>query len=208
MARLLRWADRLSEWSGRLFAWITLASVFILTYEVVARYFFRAPTRWAHDTSTLLFGVLYVTTGAYALYTRNHVGVDVIYARLRPRARAIMDVATFVFFLLFVGAFFWYGWGFFLDSFGRREFSLNNQDIPIYPAKFAIPLGTALMLVQGFAKFIRDLHLAVTGRELVEESARAFPPAPAPVEAESAKPPERAGAPVPAAYQVLKGEDA
>lgn len=181
MARLLGWLDRISEWSGRLFAWITLASVVILTYEVVARYFFDSPTQWAHDTSTLLFGVLYMTTGAYAMYTRSHVGVDVLYSRMPPRARAVLDVLTSVFFFLFVGAFFWYGWQFFADSFSRREFSLNNQFIPIYPAKFAIPLGSGLLLMQGLAKLVRDLHLAVTGRELAAAPAeQAGAPAPVP----------------------------
>ena len=166
MARLVVWIEGISQWSGRITAWLTLASTLILTYEVVARYAFRAPTLWAHDTSTLLFGVLYALTGAYAMYTKNHVGVDVLSARLPPRVRAAVDVATSVLFFLFVGAFFWYGWKFFLVSFSRREFSLNNQYIPIYPAKLAIPVGAFLLLLQGLAKLLRDLYLLTTGREL------------------------------------------
>lgn len=166
MATLLAWIDRISLWSGRLASWLTLVATLVLTYEVTARYLFDAPTRWAHDTSTLLFGALYALTGAYALYTHNHVGVDVFYSRLSPRARAGLDAVTSVFFFAFVGAFFWHGWDFFWDSFRRREFSLNNQAIPIYPAKFAIPLGAGLLLLQGIAKFVRDVHLFVTGRAL------------------------------------------
>ena len=182
MARLVAWIERISEWSGRLAAWLTLASVLILTYEVVARYVFHHPTLWAHDTSTLLFGVLYALTGAYAMYTKNHVGVDVLYARLSPRARAALDVATSVVFFLFVGAFFWHGWKFFLVSFTRREFSLNNQYIPVYPAKFAIPAGAFLLLLQGVAKLLQDLYLLATGRELAapEKAAAGRAPLPAP----------------------------
>ena len=180
MARLLAWIDRLSLWSGRLASWLTLIATLILTYEVTARYAFNAPTRWAHDTSTLLFGMLYALAGAYALYTKNHVGVDVLYVRLSPRARAGLDVVTFAFFFLFVGAFLRYGWDFFVDSFHQREFSLNNPDIPVYPAKLAIPVGAGLLLLQGIAKFIRDAHLLLTGRELTEaagaEGEAAHPP--------------------------------
>jgi len=178
LSRFVSWVDRLSDWSGRIAAWLTFASVLILSYEVVARYVFRAPTRWAHDTSTLLFGALYALTGAYAMRSRSHVGVDVLSSRLRPRTRAALDVVTSVLFFLFVGVFLWQGWRFFMVSFTRREFSLNNQNIPIYPAKFAIPLGAALLLLQGVAKLVQDVHLLVTGRPLTVPS-EAQKPAPA-----------------------------
>lgn len=184
MARLVEWIDRVSLWSGRLASWITLLATLILTYEVTARYVFNAPTRWAHDTSTLLFGVLYALSGAYALYTRNHVGVDVLHVRLSRRARAGLDVATSVLFFLFAGAFMLYGWDLFADSFRRREFSLNNQAIPIYPAKLAIPVGAGLLLLQGVAKLIRDAHFLVTGRELATRPAQAPAAPPAAREAE------------------------
>ncbi|WP_231699381.1 TRAP transporter small permease subunit [Limnochorda pilosa] len=162
--RLVQWIDRVSEWSGRAAAWLTLGAVLILTYEVIVRYVFDAPTQWAHDTSTLLLGVMYALTGAYGMVTKNHVGVDILSTRLSPRARATLDAVTSVFFFLFVGVIFWQGWRFFDASFARREFSLNNQAIPIYPAKLAIPLGAALLLLQGVAQLIRDVYLAVTGR--------------------------------------------
>ncbi|MCS6867538.1 TRAP transporter small permease subunit, partial [Thermus sp.] len=82
LLRLVGLVEAISLWSGRLAAWLTLAAVLILTVEVVRRYFFNAPTQWAHEVSTLLFGLLYVLTGAYALRERAHVGVDVFYARL------------------------------------------------------------------------------------------------------------------------------
>lgn len=210
MLRLVRWIDRISLWSGKVVSWLTLAATLILTYEVTARYLFGAPTGWAHDTSTLLFGMLYALAGAYTHYMRNHVGVDLLYSRLSPRARAGVDVFTAVLFFVFVGAFFWYGWLFFADSFGRREFSLNNQDIPIYPAKFAIPLGGGLLLLQGIAKFIRDAHLLLTGRALEEARAPAETPVPA---AQGEKPapasPDRSPAPATrAAYRLLQRGDA
>jgi len=66
LLRWLSWVEAVAVWVGRLAAWITLVCVLILTYEVVMRYFFNAPTRWAHLTSTLLFGLLYVLTVATA----------------------------------------------------------------------------------------------------------------------------------------------
>jgi TRAP-type mannitol/chloroaromatic compound transport system permease small subunit len=47
-----------------------------------------------------------------------------------------------------------------------RETSGSAWDPPVYPLKVALAFGVALLLLQGIAKFIRDLHLAVKGKEL------------------------------------------
>ncbi len=164
LRKLLAAIDAVSLWSGRLAAWLTLGAVLILTLEVFRRYFLNAPTQWAHEVSTLMFGLLYVLTGAYALKEKSHVGVDVIYARLPRKGQAAINLLGFLFLALFAGTLLVYGWSFFLTSFQSKEFSLANRDIPIYPFKLAIPLGAALLLLQGLAESIRSL-LALLGKE-------------------------------------------
>jgi len=164
LLRFLNLIDALSLWTGRLAAWLTLLAVLILTAEVVRRYFFNAPTQWAHEVSTLLFGLLYVLAGAYALKEKAHVGVDVFYSRLSRKGQAWFNLLGFVFLTLFAGTLVVYGWKFFLASWQNREFSLANQAIPIFPFKLAIPLGAALLLLQGLANAIRDL-LLLLGKE-------------------------------------------
>ncbi|WP_341474746.1 TRAP transporter small permease subunit [Thermus neutrinimicus] len=164
LLRLLNLIDALSLGSGRLVAWLTLLAVLILTAEVVRRYFFNAPTQWAHEVSTLLFGLLYVLAGAYALKEKAHVGVDVFYSRLPRKGQAWVNLLGFVFLALFAGTLVVYGWKFFLASWQNREFSLANQAIPIFPFKLAIPMGAALLLLQGLANAIRDL-LVLLGKE-------------------------------------------
>jgi TRAP-type mannitol/chloroaromatic compound transport system permease small subunit len=164
LERALRFVDQLSLWSGRVASWLTLAVVLLLTVEVFRRYFLNSPTQWAHEVSTLMFGLMYVLTGAYAYQQRAHVGVDVLYARLSPRGRALIDVIGFFFLLLFAGALLVHGWRFFLASWQNREFSLALSYLPIYPFKLAIPLGALLLLLQGLAKFIRDLQVLFGGR--------------------------------------------
>jgi len=38
---------------------------------------------------------------------------------------------------------------------------------PLYPLKLTIPLAAFLILLQGLAKFVRDLIMAITRREMV-----------------------------------------
>jgi TRAP-type mannitol/chloroaromatic compound transport system permease small subunit len=54
LRRVASVVDTLSEWSGRVFAWIIIPLVVSLTYEVLARYAFNAPTIWAYDLSYML----------------------------------------------------------------------------------------------------------------------------------------------------------
>jgi TRAP-type mannitol/chloroaromatic compound transport system permease small subunit len=58
-----------------------------------------------------------------------------------------------------------YGGRFAMNSLSFRETLSSAWAPPIYPIKFAIPVAAFLLLLQGLAKYIRDLHLAVTGKE-------------------------------------------
>lgn len=159
MVRVIRWIEKISLWSGRISAWLTLAGVLVLSYEVFGRYFFDYSWVLAHEVTTKTLGVMYVVAGAYALLNRDHVGVDVLSSRLKPRARAALDVVMSCMFFLFVGGLLIYGWEFFHDAFARREHSLENPGLPTYPYKFAIPLGVGLLLLQGIADLLRNIGI-------------------------------------------------
>jgi len=159
MARVIQWIEKISLWSGRISAWLTLVGVLILSYEVFGRYFFRYSWVLAHEVTTKTLGVMYVVAGAYALLHGDHVGVDVLSSRLGPRARAALEVVTSSLFFLFVGGLLIHGWDFFHDAFARREHSLENPGMPTYPYKFAIPLGVALLLLQGVANLLRNIGI-------------------------------------------------
>jgi TRAP-type mannitol/chloroaromatic compound transport system permease small subunit len=152
--------DRLNSWVGRFFA----LSIFVVTgavlYEVVARTAFGQATIWSNETTIYLSAAAYVVGGGYALAHRRHVRIDVIYERLSVRARARLDLFTFIFFFIYMGALMWVGttlaWGSFLEGEGTG----TPWNPRIWPVKFAIPIGAALLLLQGIANLLRDLGIA------------------------------------------------
>lgn len=158
--------DAVSAWSGKIFSFLTVVVVGVITFEVIMRYVFHAPTRWGHETMTYLSGILYMMGGAYTLYLQRHARVDVVYERFSPRIRAIMDLVTFPAFFLFCGVLLWVGAEYFWASAVIRETTPSGWAPPIYPIKLFIPLGGFLILLQGLAKFIRDFNIATKGREL------------------------------------------
>ncbi len=105
MNRLLNLIDRVSELTGHAISWIVLLLTLILAYEVLMRYVFNAPTKWAYDISYMLGGTFFLMGAAYTLWNKGHVRIDLFYMRFSPRKRALIDVFFYLvfFFPLWIG---------------------------------------------------------------------------------------------------------
>jgi len=178
LKRIMTAIEKTNIFVGKLMVVVTLFAVLVITFEVVMRYVFGRPTNWGHELMTLLFAVQYMFVAGYCHYHRAHVRVDVIYSTRKPRTRAFMDLFTSIFFFLFNGVLFYTCLTFYWSSqtmlgggtiFGVEvpgELSLTDWAPPLYPVKFMMPFGALMLLLQGIVWFIRDLHFAVTGREM------------------------------------------
>lgn len=156
------------EWSGRIFCWLIVPMVVGLTYEVVARYLFDAPTIWAYDVTYMLYGSHFMLGATYALYTRGHIRTDILYERWSPRTQGTVD-ATLYLFLFFPGMFLFLlaGWDEALLSVQNLETSdASPWRPPLYPFKMVIPAAAFLLLVQGVSEFLKSAYAAWRGRWL------------------------------------------
>ena len=165
MQRWIRRIDLLSSGVGKAFAWLILVLTAVVTYDVIARYVFGAPTDWAFDTSYILYGTLFMMAGAYTLARNGHVRGDFLYANMKPRTQAALDLLLYVlFFIPGIGALAYSGVDFTLMSWHLREHSsLTSGGPPIYPFKAIIPIAGALVLLQGFAEITRCVVCLRTG---------------------------------------------
>jgi len=163
--RLLELIDNLNEWVGRIIAPLSLVMIAVIVCEVLLRYIFNNPTIWAHETAAMLFGAYFILGGGYALRHRAHVNMDVIYDRLSLRGKGILDVVTSPLFFIFCGLLLWEGGQMFWNALQIGERTSSYWKPLTYPVKLMIPLGASLILLQGSAKLIRDLHIAITGKE-------------------------------------------
>lgn len=167
MRRLLAFIDSISEWSGKLVSVFIFLLTFLLLYDVIMRYAFNAPTIWAHELALHFFGAYAVLAGPYVLRHHEHVNIDIIYHRFSKRGRAIIDSCTYLFFFMFIGILFWHGTLMGVRSAEMLEtVSPSPWASPVWPVKLTIPLAALLMLLQGLAHYIRNLKLALTGKEL------------------------------------------
>ena len=96
MDRFLHFADSLSVWVGKCFAWCIVVLTFATCYEVFVRYVLNAPTVWAFDMSVQMYGALFVMSGAHALAQDAHVRGDVLYRLMSQRTQASIDLTLYL----------------------------------------------------------------------------------------------------------------
>lgn len=166
MVRYIAFADALSAWFGRSFAWLIILMTFGVSYEVLARYLFNAPTPWAFDVSYIMYGTLFMMGGAYTLSLNGHVRGDFLYRLWSPRTQARVDlVLYFIFFFPGVLALIVIGWKYAGRSWGYQEVSVNSPaGVPIFQFKAVIVAAGLLLLNQGIAQVMRCLLCIREGR--------------------------------------------
>jgi len=168
LVTFVRAMDRFAEGCGRLFCWLILPLVAGIVYEVLARYFFHAPTIWAYDVAYMLYGSHFMLGAAYTLYRGGHIRTDLFYQRWSARTRGLVDASLYLFFFFPGMAFFlWMGLQEALHSWDIREVSDASPWRPIlYPFKSVIPVAALLLIVQGISEFLKSGYAALTGRPL------------------------------------------
>jgi TRAP-type mannitol/chloroaromatic compound transport system permease small subunit len=68
-----------------------------------------------------------------------------------------------VFFFIFIGTMLWTGWRFAADAVNLGEVSFTEWAVQYWPVKLTIPIGAALLLLQGIAKLIKDIMFLANG---------------------------------------------
>jgi TRAP-type mannitol/chloroaromatic compound transport system permease small subunit len=101
--------------------------------------------------------------GPYLLHVGGHVNVDVLYARLRPRVAAAVDLALYPVVIFFGGVMAWVAWPVAARSYAMQETSFSAWSPEIWPVKFVIPIAMALLVAQALVEFVRAL-CRVSGR--------------------------------------------
>lgn len=166
VGRIVAIIDAISEWSGRIFAWLTIPLIFALVYEVISRYVFDKPTIWAFDLTYMFYGAHFMMVAAFTLKKHGHIRTDFFYRTWPVKWQGRVDAAMYLLlYLPAVGLFFFASMDFAYDSWKKLEnFAMSPWLPPIYPLKTVLPVSAALLILQGIAEFLKSLHAARTGR--------------------------------------------
>ncbi|MCU0840684.1 MAG: TRAP transporter small permease subunit [Thiobacillaceae bacterium] len=159
MDRLLalsRGIDALNERVGRLAIWLVLVAVLISSGNAVSRYGFDLSSNAWLEIQWYLFALIFLLGAGYTLRHNGHVRIDVIYGRLAPRTQAWIDLAGGLLFLLpMSGLIAWLSWTGFQDAYAIGETSPDAGGLSRWPIRLAIPLGFALLCLQGVSETLK-----------------------------------------------------
>jgi TRAP-type mannitol/chloroaromatic compound transport system permease small subunit len=166
--RVVRAIDRFTDSTGTWIAWLNLPLVLAVSYEVMARYVFNAPTIWAYDVSYMLYATIFMLGAAYALHKGAHIRTDFFFEKWSIRTRGVIDSVAYIVFFFPALALFLYvsgaeGW----YAFQIGETSEQSPWRPIlWPFKMVVPLTCLLLMIQGVSETIKCVYAARTGLEL------------------------------------------
>ncbi len=153
-----RLIDRLSLLVGKLIMWLILAVTLISAANAILRKTLDLSSNAALELQWYLFAYVFLIGAGYVFLKNAHVRIDFVSARLSPRARNWIDVVGIVLFLIpFCLLVIKLGWPLFFNAYKTGELSLNAGGLIRWPAYLAIPLGFALLLLQGISELIKRI---------------------------------------------------
>lgn len=130
----------------------------ILTFVIVVlRYVFDIGSIALQESVLYMHATLIMLGLAYALQTDSHVRVDIIYTRLRPNVKRLINLAGHTLFLIpFAVLLIAYSWDYVLASWRVQESSPEVGGIPgIYLLKTLIPVAAVLLILQSLCECAR-----------------------------------------------------
>ena len=171
MANTIIKIDKFSKIVGSIVCWILVPLIFAMTYEVLARKLFLAPTIWAYDISRFLYGALFMLGAAYALSKGVHIRADFLYRNFKTKNQGTIDFWLYLLFY-FPGliVFLYMTTGFVQESIMRNERGMDTTWMPImWPIKSCLWFGIVFLLIQGVSEILKSYYAATKGKWPGEE---------------------------------------
>jgi TRAP-type mannitol/chloroaromatic compound transport system permease small subunit len=153
--------DGLSTWLGKHLIWLILAATIVSAVNAIMRKVgvknvFGISLNAFLEMQWYLFATSFLLVAGFTLLNNEHVKIDVVYSRWTRRQQIWIDIFGFICFLFPVClAVIWYSWPFFVRGYVSNEMSSNAGGLIRWPVFMMLPLGFALLLLQGISELIK-----------------------------------------------------
>ncbi|MFV1992715.1 MAG: TRAP transporter small permease subunit [Acidiferrobacterales bacterium] len=164
----------LSEWSGRIAAWLVLLLVGVVVYDVLNRVIFRNGSVALQELEWHLFAIIFLVGSAYTLKHNAHVRLELFYQHFSKKTQAWVDLLGTLFFLLplclvIISS----SLPFIYNAYQFSEGSPDPGGLPYrFLIKAAIPLGFLLLLFQGIAIISQKLQVLMPKYRQAEQKGK------------------------------------
>ncbi|NRF69497.1 TRAP transporter small permease subunit [Aquincola sp. S2] len=155
---LARWIDHLNDRFGIIAKYAVIASCLISAGNAVIRYSFNISSNAWLEIQWYLFAACVMLGASQVLRLNEHVRVDLFYGRLTGHGKVYVDLFGLIFFLVPVmSVMLWLSWPLFLQKLASGEMSSNAGGLVRWPAVLMLPLGFAMVLLQGLAEIVKRI---------------------------------------------------
>ena len=186
MRSYVRVIDAVNYRLGRVVMYGIFVLAGILLWSSFTKTFFTVPANWTLEMAQFAMVAYYVLGGPYSMQLGSNVRMDLFYGEWSLRRKAWTDAFTVFFLITFLAVLLYGGltslayslgyWGdkpisFFFglltgqEEIGRLEVSRRSWRPYMWPIKFIMVIGIALMLLQAIAELFRDIF-RIRGEEI------------------------------------------
>ena len=153
---LSRAIDTVTEWVHRIVMWLVLAAILISAGNAIMRKLFSMSSNAFLEAQWYLFSAVFLLAAAFALQKGEHVKIDLVYGRLSRRTQIWIEILGTIFFLFpFCFITVLIVWPVVLDKIATGETSANAGGLALWPVWMMIPIGFALLALQGVSELIK-----------------------------------------------------
>ncbi len=148
--------DWVNEKIGKICDWLILIACIVSGGNAMVRYAYDTSSNAWLEIQWYMFAVIVMFGASYTLKKNEHVRVDICYMMLNDRQQTWVDILGTIFFLLPACVLLsWLSWPFFMQSFNVLEHSSNAGGLLRWPIKLVLPVGFALVALQGISELIK-----------------------------------------------------
>ena len=123
-----------------------------------SRYLFSVSSNAWLEIQWQLFSGIFLLGAAHVFRLNEHVRVDLFYGNRSERGKLWTDTIGIVLFffpsILFI---LYLTWPFFMTSYRSGEYSSNSGGLILWPVKLLLPVGFALLALQGVSELIKRI---------------------------------------------------
>lgn len=155
---------RLLQVCGLIAGALTFAVMGLVVANVVMRYAFNSPIAGALEITESALPIMIFLAVALTQYRGGHIKVALVTQHLSPASRRVAQVIAMVAGAALFAWASWAGWRMAMQSYSFGELERGAINFPLWPVKFVVDFGLALLAVQ----FLIDAAVVALGGELPE----------------------------------------
>ena len=155
---LAHFIDWINDKFGEIAKWAVMLSCVISCGNAVTRYLFNIGSNAWLEIQWYLFAACVMLGASQVLRVNEHVRVDVFYGPMASHRKVYIDLFGLIFFLLPTMSLMAYlSIPLFWKMFITNEMSGNAGGLIRWPAMLMLPLGFALVMLQGISEIIKRI---------------------------------------------------